>query len=139
MKSQLTAEAFWLVATTVMTSVFWLPYIANRLVEHGVFRALWDPHGDTSTKRSWADRMMRAHRNAVENLCVFAPLVLLVIATDARSSETATAAMVYFFARLGHFIVFTAGFPVVRVLLFLVGFACQAILGLRLLSLPLAS
>ncbi len=139
MKSQLSAEAFWLTATVAMTSVFWVPYIANRLLEHGVFRALWDHHGDTSTRRSWADRMMRSDRVVVENRCVFAPLVLLVLATDARSPATATATMVYFYARLAHFIVFTAGLPIVRVLLFLVGFACQASLGITLLALPLAS
>jgi uncharacterized MAPEG superfamily protein len=130
-------EQFWLAATAAMTSVFWVPYIVNRLIEHGIFKALWDPQGDTGTKRSWADRMMRAHRNAVENLCVFAPLVLLVAMTGARSSATGTAAMIYFFARLGHFIVFTAGLPVVRVLLFLVGFGCQAVLAVRLFQVSL--
>lgn len=129
----LSAEAFWLAATVTMTSLFWMPYIANRLHEQGVFKALWDPHGETGTERPWADRMMRAHRNAVENLCVFAPLVLLVLMTNASTSTTATATMIYFFARLAHFVVFTAGLPVVRVLLFLVGFGCQATLGVALL------
>ena len=128
----LPAEAFWLAATTAMTAVFWVPYILNRLVEHGVLKALWDPHGNTHTQRAWADRMMRAHRNAVENLCVFAPLVLLIVVTGAHSDATATAAMVYFFARLAHFIVFTAGLPVIRVLLFVLGFACQATLVIGL-------
>lgn len=127
-------EAYWLAATTTMTSVLWVPYIVNRLIEHGVLKALWDPHGNTNTQRAWADRMMRAHRNAVENLCVFAPLAILVVVADARSEATAVAAMVYFFARLAHFVVFTAGLPVVRVLLFLVGFGCQATLALRLLQ-----
>jgi uncharacterized MAPEG superfamily protein len=129
----LSPEAFWLLATTAMTSMFWIPYIVNRLLEHGIFKALWDPHGDTSTKHAWADRMMRAHRNAVENLCVFAPLVILVVITESRSEVTATAAAIYFFARLGHFIVFTAGVPMLRVLLFLVGFGCQATLAWHLL------
>ncbi len=129
----LVPEAFWLAATTAMTSLFWVPYILNRLIEHGVVTALWDPHGNTSTARPWADRMMRAHRNAVENLCIFAPLVILVLLTGARSDTTAAATMVYFFARLAHFFVFTAGVPVVRVLLFLVGFGCQATLAVHIL------
>lgn len=92
--NQLSAEAFWLAATATMTSLFWVPYIVNRLHEQGIFKALWDPHGDTRTERAWADRMMRAHRNAVENLCVFAPLVLLVLVTQASTPATAVSSPV---------------------------------------------
>ena len=127
--SSTTREVFWLAATTAMTSVFWVPYILNRMRERGIFKALWDPHGETQADAAWADRMMRAHKNAVENLCVFAPLVLLVAQTGVSSSQTASAAMIYFFARLGHFIVFTLGLPLIRVLHFLVGFFCQAVLA----------
>jgi uncharacterized MAPEG superfamily protein len=128
------SEAFWLAATTLMTAAFWMPYVINRLIEHGIFKALWDPYGDTSTKFGWADRMMRAHKNAVENLCVFAPLVMLVLITHRSSGATQLAAMSYFFIRLAHFVVFAAGVPVARVLLFLAGFVCQAVLAIAVLG-----
>lgn len=127
-------EGFWLTATLAMTAAFWIPYIANRMIERGVFSALWDPHGETHATAQWADRMMRAHKNAIENLCVFAPLVILAILFERLSSNTAIATEVYFFARLGHFIVFSAGLPVVRVLLFLVGFGCQCVLVSAILA-----
>lgn len=130
----LPAEAFYLAVTAAMTSMFWVPYIVNRIIERGVFNALWDPHGDTSTAVAWADRMMRAHRNAIENLCVFAPLVLLAILFEKLSPTTAMATQIYFLARLAHFVAFAAGLPIVRVLLFLVGFGCQAVLASALLG-----
>ena len=130
--AKMTSETYWLAATVAMTAVFWVPYIVNRLAEHGWLNGLWDPHGITHTARPWADRMMRAHRNAIENLCIFAPLALMVAWTGAGTATTATAAMVYFFARLGHFVVFTFG--VLRVALFLVGFGCQAAMAYALLG-----
>jgi uncharacterized MAPEG superfamily protein len=42
---------------------------------------------------------------------------------------------VYFFARLAHYVVFTLGIPVVRVLAFAVGVAAQITLALALLGL----
>jgi len=46
--------------------------------EMGVLNALWVPYGRTNTNRDWAVRMMQAHENAVENLVLFAPLVILM-------------------------------------------------------------
>lgn len=130
----MSAELYWLTVTAAMTSLFWLPYIFNRMYERGILKALWDPQGDTRADAAWADRMMRAHKNAIENLCVFAPLVLAVTLTGAGTALTAGAAMIYFFARLGHFVVFALGLPVIRVLCFVTGFGCQAVLVMRLLG-----
>lgn len=127
------AEGYWLVVTTAMTATFWVPYIANRMIERGIFNALWDPQGDTKASAPWADRMMRAHKNAVENLCVFAPLVLIAIAFGRLSSSTSLAAEIYCFARLCHFIVFSAGLPVLRVIFFLAGFGCQMTFAIAIL------
>ena len=64
----LSPELYWLTITTLMTGLMWVPYILNRLAEKGPLKATWDPQGDTTTRGPWADRMMRAHQNAVENL-----------------------------------------------------------------------
>jgi uncharacterized MAPEG superfamily protein len=129
----LSPELYWLTITTLMTGLMWVPYILNRLAEKGPLQALWDPHGDTATRVRWADRMMHAHQNAVENLVIFAPLVLALQMAGISSAATVNACMVYFFARLAHYIVFTFGIPVVRVLAFAVGVAAQVTLALALL------
>lgn len=135
MKTTLTVELFWLSATATMTAMFWVPYILNRMKERGTWAALWDPQGETRADAHWADRMMRAHRNAVENLVVFAPLVLTLHMTGISTAATAGASMVYFFARLAHYVIFTLGLPLLRVVAFLVGFACQMVLAASLFGL----
>jgi len=131
----ISTELFWLTLTLLMTAIFWVPYILNRMLEQGILSALWDPLGVTDTKKDWARRMMQAHVNAVENLVIFAPLVIMIQLTGLNSSSTATACMVYFFARLGHYLVFTFAVPVLRIVTFLAGFGVQVVLAVRLLGL----
>ena len=130
----LSTEIYWLTLTVLMTGLMWLPYIINRIFEQGIVSATWDPQGETSTKVAWADRMARAHANAVENLVIFAPLVLAVQLSNLNSEFTALASMVYFFSRLMHFVVFTFGVPVFRVITFMVSVAAQLILAFTLLG-----
>ena len=131
----LSPELYWLTITTLMTGLMWVPYILNRLAEQGPLKATWDPQGITATRVPWADRMMRAHQNAVENLVIFAPLVLALQIAGISSAATVYACVVYFFARLVHYIVFTLGIPVVRVLAFAAGVAAQVTLAMTLLGL----
>ncbi len=130
----MTPELYWLTLTALMTSLLWLPYIINRLIEMGIGQAVFNPNSDPSPNALWAKRMMCAHENAVENLVVFAPLVIVLHIAGAATSLTATAAMVYFFARLAHFLVYTLGIPGLRTVTFAVGFFCQLIIGLTALG-----
>jgi hypothetical protein len=76
MNPPLRPELFWLAATAVMTALLWLPYVANRFRELGPPGWEWFPLPDPPPRARWADRAARAHANAVENLVVFARLVL---------------------------------------------------------------
>ena len=130
----LSTELFWLTLTILMTSLFWVPYILNRMRENGIWNALHDPGGETQARSAWATRMMRAHTNAVENLVIFAPLVLALQMQGTATTLTANACAIFFFARAIHYITFTFGVPLLRVLAFLVGFACQIVLAFALLG-----
>lgn len=127
-------ELFWLVLTIMMTALFWVPYIVNRMKEMGVLTAIWHPFPDPGPKAAWAERMMRAHENAVENLVIFAPLVVILHVSGMSTDSTVMACMIYFYARLAHFIVFTFAIPVLRVVSFLIGFYAQMVIGLTLLG-----
>ncbi len=127
-------ELHWLVYTLTMTALFWVPYILNRIRELGK-AAITDPNASIVPEAPWAKRMMAAHRNAVENLAIFAPLVLALQAANISSPLTTELCMIYFYARLIHFIVYTLGVPVLRTVVFAVGFACQMGLAIQLLSL----
>ncbi|MBT5187249.1 MAG: MAPEG family protein [Kordiimonadaceae bacterium] len=130
----MTEELYWLILTATMTALFWLPYILNRTLVRGIMGGMANPSPDDIPQSDWAIRAQAAHINAVENLVVFAPLVIAVEILSVGNSMTANACMVYFVARLGHYAVYTAGIPVVRTLTFAVGFMAQMALALHLLG-----
>lgn len=130
----LSTELYWLCLTLLFTSIMWLPYIFNRMREMGLWNALYNPQPDTRAEALWARRMMSAHNNAVENLIIFAPLVLLVELTNAHSDLTHNCVVLYFYSRLVHFIVFSFGIPLLRIPAFLAGFLAQVLLALSLLG-----
>ncbi|MEL6479496.1 MAG: MAPEG family protein [Pseudomonadota bacterium] len=127
-------ELFWMAAVAVMTALLWVPYILSVLIEMGPVNALTGRVGDDPGQTAWAARAQHAHRNAIENLVVFAPLAIGVHVAGAGTETTALAAMIYFWARLAHYVVYCAGIPVVRTLIFAVGVLCQVTLGVALLG-----
>lgn len=128
-------ELFWLTLTVAMTGLFWLPYILDRIRLRGLHGAMDNPTPADPPHSPWAERMIAAHWNAVENLAVFAPLVLIADALDVSSRVTAAACITYFWARLAHYVVYTLGIPVARTLAFALGFLAQATLVLAIFGL----
>ncbi len=128
-------ELFWLTATVTMTALLWLPYIFRFIAEAGLRSAVWDPDGEHPLKAAWAQRAHRAHQNAVENLVVFAPLVVVIHVLGLTSHLTASAAMIYFVARTAHYFIYLFGVPVARTLVFFISWGCQMVLVLTLFGL----
>ncbi len=127
-------ELFWLALTALVTALFWAPYVLNRIAVLGLMGALGNPSPDDEPQSPWANRAQRAHVNAIENFAVFAPLVLGVAVAGVSSPVTVVAVQAYFWARLGHYIVYAAGIPVVRTLLFFVGVGAEVVLAFALLQ-----
>ena len=98
-------------------------------MQEGVIAAVWDPSREVPHKAAWAQRARRAHANAVENIAVFAPLMLIAVLIDRTGDATALAAAVFFFARLGHFIAYALAIPAARVILFLVGWGATMVVA----------
>jgi uncharacterized MAPEG superfamily protein len=128
----MTRELFWLTLTVILTGLLWVPYVLNRCQVRGLTGAMANPSRNDKPHAEWATRLMFAHDNAVENLIIFAPLVLILNAIDYSTKLTVLACAVYFWARLAHLIVYTLGLPVFRTLAFTVGFLAQAVLALAI-------
>ena len=62
----------------------------------------------------WVGRMQRAHRNMVENLVLFAALVLIVVVAGKGNAITLMGAQVFFWARLLYVFVYGAGIAWLR-------------------------
>ena len=130
----MSTEVLWLTLTVALTGLMWVPYILDRFATRGIMGTLGYPGPETPASSAWAERMRLAHANAVENLVLFAPLVLAVEMTGAASSLTAGACVVYFWARLTHFVVYALKIPVLRTLAFLVGWGALVALAVALLG-----
>ena len=124
----MTRELFWLALTVILTGLLWIPYVVNRAQVRSLSGAMANPSRGDKPLAPWATRLMFAHDNAVENLIIFAPLVLILNAIDYSTTWTALACAVFFWARLAHIIVYTLGLPVFRTAAFL----AQAVLALAI-------
>jgi uncharacterized MAPEG superfamily protein len=125
-------ELLYLVWVTVLTGVLWIPYILDRMMVWGLTDTVGYPD-NPKPQSPWARRMMKAHMNAVENLVIFATLVLAAQVANVTNNVTATACVVYFWARVVHLGAYTFALPWVRTLGFVVGFCAQAAIAWQLL------
>jgi uncharacterized MAPEG superfamily protein len=127
-------ELYWLVLTAAMTGLLWVPYVLERMMVRGLMGAMANPSPGDAPQSAWAQRLMAAHVNTVENLAVFAPLVLAAQALNLHTASTAFACALFFWCRLAYVAVYTAGVPVLRTLAFVGGFVGQAMLVLAILG-----
>lgn len=128
----MSTELIYLTWVTALTAVMWIPYILNMIMVRGLLDAVGYPE-DPAPLSPWAQKMKAAHANAVENLVVFAALVLIAAAAGISNDATALACQVYFWARVVHFASYTFAVPWVRTLAFVTGFGCQAAIVIQLL------
>ena len=108
----MTRELFWLTLTVGLTGILWIPYIIDRIVVRGLMGAMANPSRNDKPQSEWAQRLYFAHTNAVDNIAVFAPLVLILNAIEHSTQATVIACAVYFWARLAHAIIYMLGIPV---------------------------
>jgi uncharacterized MAPEG superfamily protein len=129
----MTTELMYLVWTCALTGLTWIPYVLNRVLTGGLMDAVGYPE-QPKRPAAWAQRMQAAHRNAVENLVVFAALVLTAHAAGIGNSATALACAVYFWSRVAHLLAYTFAVPWIRTFAFVATFGAQVALVLQLLA-----
>jgi uncharacterized MAPEG superfamily protein len=127
------AEMLYLTLVALLTTLIWLPYSINLMMTHGVLAAVSN-RDQPYPLSPWAERSKRAHANAVENLVVFAAVVLVASAVNKFDAITAIAATIYFWARLVHYLVYAFGWIWVRTLIWTVGWLCCLAIVWRILG-----
>jgi len=128
----MTSELMSLTWVTTLTAIMWMPYILNMIAVRGLVDAVGYPD-DPNPLSPWAAKMKAAHSNAIENLVVFAALVLIADAASVSNATTVLACQIYFWARLVHLLSYTFAIPWVRTIAFAAGFFCQVALILQLI------
>jgi uncharacterized MAPEG superfamily protein len=111
---------------SMLTAALWIPYIVCQVMNNGPLQP--KNYLDPSLPRpvpAWGQRAHRAYLNAIE---VFAPFAALVIAAQLSGKANAMTAFwsaSFFYLRLAHAIVYWAGLPYVRTVLFTLAFITE--------------
>jgi len=128
-------ELYWLTLTALMTALLWMPYVLERMARQGIFGSMGYLPPDEPAPAPWALRARAAHVIAIENFPVFAALIIAVNVSGTGNDLTQSAAALYFFGMLVHYVVFTLGIPYLRTVAYLVaGFGVEVALALTLLG-----
>jgi uncharacterized MAPEG superfamily protein len=128
----MTSELMSLTWVVALSAIMWVPYVLNTIMVRGLVDAVGYPD-HPKPLAPWAERMKKAHYNAVENLVVFAALVLMLNAADVSNATTVLACNIYFWARLVHLLVYTFGVPWLRTLSFAASWLCIVVLIVQLI------
>ena len=128
----MTPDLTYLAWSAALTGVLWIPYILGRFMVIGLPTA--DLYRDPSVPElpAWLKRCDRVHLNAVESLVPFASVVLVAHVAGLANETTALWAMVYFWARVAHAVVYWLGIPFVRTLAFAAGLIATLMIFLQI-------
>jgi uncharacterized MAPEG superfamily protein len=109
----MTTELTLLVWSIALTFVQVLIAVAGATLQVGL-PALAGNREGLSELTGWAGRAQRAHWNMIENLPLFAGLVLVAHAAGISTSMTVLGAQLFLWARLAHAVIYVAGIPWLR-------------------------
>jgi uncharacterized MAPEG superfamily protein len=125
-EAKMTTDIRYLIYTSVLTATLWIPYIICQVMTNGPLQP--KDYVDPALPRpvpAWGQRAHRAYLNATE---VFAPFAALVIVTQLLGKANAMTAFwsaSFFYLRLAHAIVYWAGLPYLRTILFTLAFVAE--------------
>lgn len=136
----MTPELTYLMLTALLAGFLWIPAVLGQVASRGILTPENYVTLPTSPLKDWATRANRAHLNMVENFSIFAAVVLVGHVLGINTGLTATAAAVFFWARLAHAAVFIAGVKqaMLRTVIFTVSWLAWLVLAFEVLRRGLA-
>lgn len=127
MKPELTL----LVWATLLTVVQAVVAVQGAMMQVGLPLLAGNREGMPEIK-GWGGRAARAHRNMIENLVLFAALVLAAVAAGKTNDMTLLGAQVFLYARIAYALVYLIGLPWLRT-----GVWAVSVVGLAMIFLQL--
>jgi uncharacterized MAPEG superfamily protein len=124
----MSSELRYLAFTALLTGSLWIPYIICQVRTNGPLQPANYIDPAPRPVPLWGQRANRAHMNAVESFAPFAALVLILHVAGKENGMTAFWTISFFWLRVLHAIVHLAGFPLVRTIVFTLGWV--AVVGL---------
>ena len=129
----LTSEVYYLILITLFCGLLWVPYITERFFRIGIRETCG--YGEKNINiPQWATRAKLAHVNLIENLPLFAILIIIITFQDYNNQLTETGSIIFFYSRIFHYFIYVFGVPYFRTLFFVASW-----IGLLIISVPLLS
>lgn len=97
----------------VLAIVQMLIAVQGSMLQVGLMKLIGNREGFPEIK-GWAGRAVRAHRNMIENLALFAAVVLAVVAAGKTNGTTLLGAQIFFWGRVAYAAIYLAGIPWAR-------------------------
>ena len=123
----MTNELTYLLWSVALTFIIMLIAVSGATLQVGLPKLAGNREGLPDCT-GWVGRATRAHRNILESLVLFAVLVLVAQALNIHNGLTLLGAQLFFWGRVAHAIVYIAGIPWLRTVVWLV-----SVVGLILL------
>lgn len=124
-------EMMLLVWAVVLTVVQMLVAVAGSTSQVGLMPLFGNREG-LPAPTGWAGRAHRAHHNMLENLVLFAALVLVAVVSNKTNATTLLGAQLFLWCRVAYAVIYLAGIPYLRTLVWL-----GSVVGLVLIFLQL--
>ena len=115
----MTTDLTMLVWSAVLAFLQWVPYMLGRTSGWGL-PVLVGNRDNTPPDAPWVARAVRAQANMLENLPVFAVLVLVAHIVVPGNATVVLGTELFFWARLAYAAIYIAGIPWLRTLAWLV-------------------
>jgi uncharacterized MAPEG superfamily protein len=129
----MTPELTYLVWSVALTLVLAVIAVSGATLEVGLPK-LAGNRENMPEMSSWAGRAARAHSNMIENLVLFAILVVAARFANISNAMTLLGAQLFFWGRVAHAIIYIIGIPWLRTAAWLV-----SVVGLLLIFLQLVA
>jgi uncharacterized MAPEG superfamily protein len=128
----MTTDLWMLIASGMLGAALPLVYLTGRVTVPGGLAWAFGNRETVLPVQPWVARAVRAHNNLTENLGLFAILVLVAHVTGKANATTALGAELFFFGRVAHIALYTAGAVYLRTAAYFVGVAGEILILLQL-------
>lgn len=125
-------ELMLLVWAAVLTMVQAVVAAQGAFAQVGLFALAGNREGMREIT-GWGGRAARAHRNMLENLVLFAVLVIAAVLADKTNGTTLLGAQIFLWARVAYAVVYVAGIPWLRTAIWGVSVAGLVMIFLQLI------
>lgn len=125
-------ELMWLLWAVALTVVQMLVAVSGATLQVGLPK-LAGNRESMPPLTGWVGRAERAHYNMLESLVLFAALVVIAVLSSKTNSTTLLGAQLFVWARLAYALIYLAGIPWLRTLVWTASVVGLVIIFLQLL------